>query len=499
MEITAKRVELEKAKCEALVIGVPQDATQVPISGKGEIKKFCDDVLALKDFRGKLNETLFGYPPKSAPARRVVLVGLGETERYDLERARQAVGSAAKLLLRQGVSRFAVAVDTFVTDRLDIGEIAQAVSEAVILATYQYTHFKEIKPEDARNVESVELFYGAKDHQAPVEEGVRWGQFVANAANFTRDLQNHPGNWATPTRLAEVAQDMAREVGLSCEVLEKSDMEKLGMGALLGVAQGSAEPPKFIILEHKPDQDDLETLVFVGKGITFDSGGISIKPSEKMEDMKFDMSGGAAVLGAMKAIAELGLAVHAVGLIPATENLPSGTSMKPGDILRGSSGRTIEIINTDAEGRLILSDALTYAKRYKPKAVVDLATLTGSCVVALGHYASGLMGRDADLIERIKGAGEKTGERVWELPLWDDYFEDMKSDYADIKNSGPRWGGAITAAAFLGNFTEDYPWAHLDIAGTAWTDKEKPYLAKGGTAVGVRLLVQFVSDWLEGK
>jgi leucyl aminopeptidase len=274
-------------------------------------------------------------------------------------------------------------------------------------------------------------------------------------------------------------------------------MEKLKMGALLGVARGSQEPPTFIILEHSAGKQNLETIVLVGKGVTFDSGGISIKPSERMEEMKFDMSGGAVVMGAMKAIAQLKMPFHVVGLIPAVENLPSGTSMKPGDILRASSGTTIEIINTDAEGRVILADALTYAKRYKPKAVIDLATLTGACVVALGPHASGLFSTDSELRDAIKSAAEKAGERVWPFPLWDDYHDDIKSDYADIKNSAGRAGGAITAAAFLSQFAEGYPWAHLDIAGTAWTDKEKAYISKGGTGWGVRLLLQFLKDRIQ--
>ncbi|MFQ5771006.1 MAG: leucyl aminopeptidase, partial [bacterium] len=331
-----------------------------------------------------------------------------------------------------------------------------------------------------------------------VQKGIQWGKVVSEAANFTRDLQNHPGNWITPTRLAEIARETAKEGGLKCDVLVKEDMEELRMGALLGVAQGSVEPPKFIVLEHNSGKANIDTIVFVGKGITFDSGGISIKPSEKMEEMKFDMSGGAAVMGALKACAQLDIPLHVVGLIPATENLPGGHSMKPGDILRTSSGKTIEIINTDAEGRLILADALDYAKRYQPRAVVDLATLTGACVVALGHYATGLFGKDSNLLSRLKQAGEKTGERLWELPLWEAYDEDIKSDYADVKNSAGRWGGAITAAAFLAKFADGYPWAHLDIAGTAWSDKELAYVPKGGTGLGVRLMLQFLRDWVEG-
>jgi leucyl aminopeptidase len=269
------------------------------------------------------------------------------------------------------------------------------------------------------------------------------------------------------------------------------------MGAFLSVSRGSQEPPKFIILEHNVDRKELDTLVLVGKGVTFDSGGISLKPAEGMDAMKMDMSGGAAVIATMKCVAALNLPLHVVGLVPATENLPSGTANKPGDIVTASSGITIEILNTDAEGRLILADALTYAKRYNPKAVIDLATLTGACVVALGHIASAMLGNNRELMEKVRAASETSGERVWELPLWEDYKEMVKGDVADIKNTAGREGGTITGAAFLSRFTDDYPWVHLDIASTAWTGKglKRVYIQKGATGFRVRLLVQFLRNW----
>ena len=266
------------------------------------------------------------------------------------------------------------------------------------------------------------------------------------------------------------------------------------MGALIAVNAGSEEPPRFIILEYGAPSEDRDTLVFVGKGITFDSGGISIKPSGGMEEMKHDMSGAAAVIGAMQSIAMLKPPLHVVGLVPATENLPDGKALKPGDIITALSGKTIEVINTDAEGRLVLADALGYAERFSPAAVIDLATLTGACVVALGHAASGMMGNDEPLQERVRKAGETTGERVWPLPIWKDYHDQIKSHIADVKNTGGRWGGALTAGAFLEKFIER-PWVHLDIAGTAYTESSKSYCPKGATGVGVRLLVQLVRDW----
>ncbi len=493
MKIKVKQTKLESEPCDALVLGVWKNTKSLSLAENPRLKRVCDQFLAANDFKGNIGEVAILYHPDKVAAQRVALVGLGDRDRYDLERIRLACGAAAKTLMRLGVRRLAVGVEPLLNSQLEISDVCQSAVEGMILATYQFTVFKDVKPDEKMFVDEATLLFEA-DVQKSVELGVRWGKIVTEAANFTRDLQNQPGNEITPTRLAESAKAVAAEIGLRCKVLEKAQIEKLKMGALLGVARGSQEPPKFIIMEHKPPKTSSPPVVLVGKGITFDSGGISIKSSDRMEEMKFDMSGGAAVIGTMKAVAQLSLPVHVVGLIPSCENLPSGTSMKPGDILRASSGATIEVINTDAEGRLILADALNYAKRYKPAAVIDLATLTGACVVALGHYASGIFSRDQSLADALKNAGEKCGERLWQLPLWEDYDEDIKGDYADIKNSAGRAGGAITAAAFLGKFTEGYPWAHLDIAGTAWADKEKGYLAKGGTGVGVRLLVQFLRE-----
>lgn len=491
MKIHVKQTALETAPADALVLGIWKTTKQLSVAGNSNLKKACREFLTNNDFKARPDETAILYNPAKVAARRIVLVGLGDREGYNLERIRQACGASAKTLMRLGVQRMALAVETFAIETIPFSDVCQAVVEGVILAAYRFTALKAVNEDEKIQMDEATLLFEGNLRQ-PAMEGMRWGKIIAEAANFARDLQNYPGNYMTPTKLAEAAKNTAAEVGLRCNVLEKAQMEKLNMGALLGVAKGSQEPPKFIILEHKPAKTKSPTVVLVGKGITFDSGGISIKPSERMEEMKFDMSGGAAVIGALKAAAQLKLPVHLVGLIPSCENLPSGASMKPGDILRASSGTTIEIINTDAEGRLVLADALHYAKRYKPAVVIDLATLTGACVVALGHYASGLFTRDPKLAEALQRAGEKSGERVWQLPLWDDYNEDIKSDYADLKNSAGRAGGAITAAAFLGKFTEGYSWAHLDIAGTAWAEKERGYFAKGGAGVGVRLLVEYL-------
>jgi len=298
----------------------------------------------------------------------------------------------------------------------------------------------------------------------------------------------------TPSRVADEARKMARQTGLSIKILERKDMERLGMGALLGVARGSAEPPKFIILEHKGRNRGAKPTVLVGKTITFDSGGSSLKPSENMEQMKADMTGGAEVLATLGAVARLKLPLHVIGILPATENMPGGRATKPGDIVKTHSGKTVEIQNTDAEGRLILADGLSYATGYKPAAIIDIATLTGACAVALGQFAIGMLGTGDRIKAQLSQSGEKTGERVWEMPLWDEYFEQIKSDVADMRNIGGRGGGMITAAIFLRQFVGDYPWVHLDIASTDWSERERAYIPKGPTGIGTRLLIQYLVD-----
>jgi leucyl aminopeptidase len=495
MRMTCKQGILEQEEAEALIIGVADDR-KLYFPGSPALRQPCERLLESNDFKCKLNETAFLYTDEEAGPKRVCLVGLGD-KKSDLDALRQAAGTAAKTVMKKGVSRLSLAVESFIQGEANGSEVTQAIVEGAYLSTYQFIEYKEIPDSDKLKIDEVICLFESSELAQSVENGAELGQKTATAARLARDLQNEPGNRMTPTRLAEVAQELANRSSLTCEILDRTAMKELKMGAMLGVAKGSLEPPKFIILEHNADNPGLDTIVLVGKGITFDSGGISIKPSADMEEMKFDMSGGAAVIGAMKAVTELDIPLHVVGLVPAAENLPSGSSMKPGDILTASSGTTIEIVNTDAEGRLVLADALVYAKRYDPKAVIDLATLTGACVVALGYNASGLFGTDDELQSRLQAAGETSGERVWPFPLWEPYHEEMKSDYADLKNASGRWGGAVTAAAFLAKFAQDYPWAHLDIAGTAYTAKEGGYLSKGGTGVGVRLLIQFLRDWAE--
>ena len=382
---------------------------------------------------------------------------------------------------------------------LEAEAAAQAVAEASILACYRFEEYKS-KAEEATRLLRLTVVEFDGRRLAAIRRGVRMGRWIAEGTCLARDLVNHPGNTATPAFLARRARSLARRhEGLRCRVLDEAAMGKEGMGALLGVSAGSAEPAKLILLEHglSPRRAGRKKpLVFVGKGVTFDSGGISIKPGAGMADMKMDMSGAAAVIGAMQVVAQAGLEQPVVGIVPATENLLDGKAYKPGDVLTTMAGKTIEIDNTDAEGRLILADALAYAQRYEPAAIVDLATLTGACVIALGSHASGLMGNDDGLAERVEAAAAATAEKVWRLPLWPEYREQIKSQVADMKNTGGREGGAITAAALLAEFAGDTPWAHLDIAGTAWTDRARPYVPKGGVGVGVRLLVELARQGL---
>ncbi len=499
MKITVKQGGIQFEEAPLVVVNLFEGVTE-PGGATGAVDRALGgairEIIAAGDFKGKSGETALLYTRGNFPAKRVLVVGLGKAEKFDLEAVRQASATAARKARDLGLPRLATIVHGGGIGGLPLSDAAQAVVEGTILGLYRYRELKGDEEGEGRAVEELTLVEFDESKLPEVQEGARVGQIVAEAVCLARDLSNRPANLATPTHLAETAQRLAQDLGLRCQVLERADMEALGMGALVGVARGAEEPPKFIILEYGADRPNLPTIVLAGKGITFDAGGISLKPADKMEEMKHDMSGAAAVLATLQAVARLALPLHVVGLVPATENLPSGRAFKPGDVLKALSGTTIEVISTDAEGRLVLADALAYARRFNPAAVIDVATLTGACVVALGHVASGLMGTSETLMARIKAAAQHTGEKVWELPLWEEYAELIKSDVADVKNVGGRPGGAIIGGMFLKRFAEGYPWAHLDIAGTAYTDKVGPYTAKGATGVGVRLLVRLLQDWV---
>lgn len=454
--------------------------------------------IAAGDVKGKPNEVTVLYPaPGTVGAARVIVVGLGAAESFTIERARQASGAAIRKARDLGAVHVATVLHGTGSGGLDVAAGAQALAEGTILALYRFTELKKPVP-DRNEIADVTVIEHDTARLGAIEAGLARGRAIAESTTLARTLVNRPPNVLSPRALAEVARQVAAETGLRCEVLGRDDIAAHAMGALGAVAQGSHEPPAFIILEHVPAGVDPESapVVLCGKGVTFDSGGISIKPSQGMGDMKGDMGGAAAVLGAMRALRLLDTPVRTIGLIPATENLPDGRAFRPGDVIRAMDGQTIEIISTDAEGRLILADAMVWAKRYAPVAMVDVATLTGACMVALGAKVAGVMG-NADVVARLRTAGDATNERVWELPLWDDEYGKMiDSDVADMKNAGGRNGGAISAGKFLEKFAGDIPWAHVDMAGLELLEGDAgPYRPKGASGYGVRLLVAFVEGF----
>ncbi len=497
MQVTAQVGQAEAASTEVLVLMhcegealAKQGAALLDHALGGSLSKLVQS----KEFEGKANDVLLYHTHDKVPAKRLVLVGLGKKNEVTLETIRQAMGSAAKRVRQAKVGSFAVVLPTVKPNRMSWIEVAQAMVEGAILGSYQFTVYRS-ETASGQDVAEMRILAQQKDQLRQVTEGVRRGIATAEATVFVRDLCNHPSNVLTPTRVADEAKTIAKTEGIAIKVLEQKEMEQLGMGALLGVSRGSQEPPKFIILEYNgTKKKDERPVVLVGKTITFDTGGISLKPAENMEHMKADMTGGAEVLASIRAAARLKLPLRLISILPVAENMPGGRAMKPGDIVTTLSGKTVEVQNTDAEGRLILADGLAYAMRYKPAALIDIATLTGACVVALGQFAIGMFGTDQALKEQVRKSGQKAGERVWEMPLWEEYFEQLKSDVADMRNIGGRGGGMITAALFLSKFVGDCPWVHLDIASTDWSERERAYIPKGPTAIGTRLLVQYLID-----
>lgn len=473
----------------------------------GRIRESCGGMPAAAShgaFTGAAGQTLV-LPAPGTTARSIVLLGAGSSAAFGLEPARRAAAAAVRTAQKLFASTIAieepdpasVPVASLSPAGSSIEDLGIALAEGVMLAGYRFDKYRTKKPSDFSGVRSCILLVGTQKHQAAFREGARIAKHVCEATFLARDLANAPGNEIYPATLAQRAREAGRRHGFRVTVFDEKRIAKEKMGGLLGVARGSHNPPRFIIMEHRPSRTRRPggPVVLVGKGVTFDSGGISIKPSANMAEMKMDMSGAAAVIGTMQAVAALRLPVHVIGLVPAAENLPGGNALKPGDIIRHHNGKTSEVDNTDAEGRLILADALSWAARYKPAALVDLATLTGAVVVALGHVATGMLGTTARVKDALRTAGDRTYERVWELPLFDEYEKLIKSDIADVKNVGGRWGGAITAAFFLKQFVGTMPWVHLDIAGTAILEESGPYTPRGGSGVGVRLLTEYLRHY----
>lgn len=446
--------------------------------------------LERKDITGKKEETFLLFPPKGPGPERILLVGTGKRDEVDAEVLRKVFGRAVRVAESMRLGALSVWVDSGFP--LAEAVYAQAATEGVVLAAWKFEELKTQADSDAPSVDLAELSLISQGNEDEARRGLLIGLAQAKGENLARTLQARPGNFATPTHLGEEAKRLGKEYGLNVTILGPKEIKEEGMGALLAVAQGSEQEPRFIVLEHRGGQKDDPPLVLVGKGLTFDAGGISIKPASGMEDMKYDMSGGAAVLGAMQAVADLSLPLNVTGIVPSSENLLSGKAVKPGDVVRTREGKTVEVVNTDAEGRLILADALSFAQTLKPAAVVDCATLTGACVVALGYKAAAVLGTDETLVQELREAGDRSGERCWPLPLWDEYKEQLDSNVADLKNVGGRPAGTITAAAFLREFVGDFPWAHLDIAGTAYGEGKISYRRKGGYGVPTRTLLEWI-------
>ncbi len=492
MQTTVLVQAIEEVDVDALVVV----AFEKDSAGDGAAKRadstlgWLSELYATGEFKGKSLDTALLHRPPGFKTRRLLAVGGGKPEKLTPAEVRKIAGTALRFLKPKGIHSIALALDEAFAGT---GSVAAAV-EGAILADYEPDQYKTDKS-DAGRIDTFSLLVPAVD--AAIGAAAQRAAIVAESQNYTRALATEPGNAMTPTVLADRARALAAEQGLECEVLDRARMEQLGMGALLGVAQGSDAPPCLIVVRYRPEGDagSGAHLGLVGKAVTFDSGGISIKPSDKMDLMKFDMSGGAAVLGAMRAIAQLKPALTVTALVPAVENMPGGRAQRPGDIVKTLSGKTVEVLNTDAEGRLILADAMAYARTLGCTHLVDAATLTGAIVVALGNVYTGLFPSEDAFGARVLAAADAAGEKMWRMPVDDDYKEALKSTYADLPNIGNRMGGAITAAMFLKEFTGDAPWVHLDIAGTAWLDDAKPYLAKGPSGATVRTLVKLATTW----
>ena len=497
MEVRADSGKFYEVEADALVVTVYQ-GEKADEGALKELDERCggvvSEMLASDEMRGKQGDMVYVYRPGNFRARRLLLVGGGKRDDYSFNTIRKITGSAARFLRSKGARSMAI----LRRSQLDLGPSAQAAVEGALMALFEPDMYKTENKEE-RRIDELILVAATSGSEEALARGVECGRIIGEAVNYARQLSNEPGSTLTPSELAEQARETATRYGLDIDVLDEARMKELGMGALLGVARGSDEPAKLIVLRYMPDEteplgNDQEIIAIVGKGITFDSGGISIKPAENMEKMKYDMSGASATLAAMRAIAQLKPRVNVIGLMPSSENLPSGRAYKPGDVLRAMSGKTIEVINTDAEGRVILADAISYARRLGATRIIDLATLTGACAIALGTVNAAILGNDQAFIDEVRQAGREVGERLWQLPMDEEYRDMIKSDIADIKNSAGRYAGTITAAYFLREFAEDTPWVHLDIAGTAWENERKPYIAKGPTGIGIRTLINYVCN-----
>ena len=497
MKITSSRRSLEDINEDVFIVPVFEGETP----GEGTLAQLNSltagavaQVFESGEFQGKRDRWVLLYNTGTIKARRLMLYGAGKFNEANALSLQRLAGAAARTLRSRAINSAAFLLRA----NLEADSSAHAIIEGWALGQMDGDLYKS-RPQETRPIESLDIVSESPDGPE-INRTVSRATAMAEATNFARNLGNEPGNTMTPTELARRAEEMAAREGLGFEAFDEDELKRMGCGALLAVSRGSDEPPRMIVLSYDPEErSDQEYIALVGKGITFDSGGISIKPAAKMDEMKFDMGGGAAVIGAMQAIARIKPGVRVLGVVPASENLPSGKAVKPGDVVRSLSGKTIEVVNTDAEGRLALADGLAFAVSRGATHILDIATLTGACVVALGEVRAGVMGTDQKLMDDLIAAGELCGERLWQMPIDSKYADYIKSDIADIKNVGNRMAGAITAAMFLKTFTNGLPWAHLDIAGTAWLEEEKPYMSKGATGFGARMLAGFVIDRAAGR
>ncbi len=493
MEVKIITGDITSVKADAIVVNLFEGVKR-PGGATGAVDKALDGAITKLieqgELKGKLNEISIIHSLGKIPARIVAVAGLGKQSDFTLDKIRASTAECCRSLRKLNCRRIATIVHGAGVGGTEPEAASQAIIEGSILGLYRFRKHLTKEPENHDVAELLILERDATKLSA-LKQGCKKGRIIAEATNLARDLINEPANYMTPSDMAKMAERLAKTYGLELIILDREQMKKEGMGALLGVAQGSSQPPKLIVLSYKGDKTSSDTLGFIGKGITFDSGGISIKPSEDMWEMKGDMAGAAAAMAALSAIAQLKPKVNVTVVVAATENLPGGNALKPGDVLKAINGKTIEVVNTDAEGRLTLADALGYAVKQGFSPLIDMATLTGACHIALGDICSGILGNSQEMIDKVIKAGTEAGERLWQLPMYEEYKERNKSDVADIKNSGGRWGGAITAAQFLSEFVSGKSWVHIDIAGTAQTDKERGYIVKGATGVGVRTLVNF--------
>ena len=464
-----------------------------------EFSKSAQLAIQNKRFSGKKEDSLNSFHPQFHEASEIALIGLGSRAGFDRTMLRNTIGKLIQIVRSKKARRVRFLLDSFVGGKVQEVSAAQIIAETGTLAAYTFDKYKSKKNEEngrPHGVDAIEVLFAKRGSEKNLQKGIDFSETVAKGILATRNLINEPGNVINPTSLTAEARRIAREKKLRCTIFGLADLKRLKMGGILGVNQGSKIPPALIVMEYGASYKRHGTICLVGKGVTFDSGGISIKPAADMEKMKYDKAGACTVIVTIGVIADLKLPLHVVALAPVVENMPSENPQRPGDIIRMYSGKTVEVINTDAEGRLILGDALAYTAKYKPRAIIDLATLTGMCAATFADKAIGLMGNDPSLLNRIKKAGEETGERCWELPLWDDYAEMIKGHHSDLLNVGGRFAGTITAAKFLEEFVpKKTHWAHLDIAGTAWCDTSRPDCPKGATGVGVKLLIELLRNW----